>query len=548
MEYDWNPTEDYDVVVLGSGAAGLTAAAAAAGDDLRIAVLEKAPQLGGTTALSGGIAWLPANRLAHQADVDDSREQAVRYLAALSLGRPNPDLEEAFVDGIDALLDFLDSTPLRLQLVPGFPDYHPEHPGGLAGGGRSLEPALFSFDTIGPWAQLVAGAPMPRLLSEIPIGGGTGIVDPDVESARRQATLEGLGRGLVGALLAGCLHRGIRPEVDARATRLHIEDGRVRGVEVQSPHGRRMISTRTVVLATGGFEQDAELVDDFLRGPIATPPGAPTNTGDGLRMAARVGARLGNMREAWWVPVVRVGDDVDQDRHTLQLLLRERTLPRSIMVNRRGHRFANEAANYNALGGAFHTLDPTSFDYVNHPAWLVFDQGFVDRYGGFGRAPGASVPQSILRADTLDELAVATGVTATALADTVVRWNGMAEAGIDTDFGRGQSVYDGWCGDRERYPGPRATLGPIDTAPYYAVQVHNSALGTKGGPKTTTDGQVLDVDGRVIDGLYAAGNVMAAPTGSAYGGAGGTIGPAMVFGYKAGRHAAAAARSARTGV
>ena len=157
-----------------------------------------------------------------------------------------------------------------------------------------------------------------------------------------------------------------------------------------------VVRAGAVVLATGGFEYDDDLVRAFLRGPMREPAGVPSNTGDGLRMAMRVGAALGAMREAWWVPVVRLPGERADGGSNVQLVLRERTLPRSIVVNRSGRRFTNEAANYNALGGAFHTFDPGSFDYVNQPCWLVFDQGFVDAYGGFGTGPGGPAPSWLI--------------------------------------------------------------------------------------------------------------------------------------------------------
>jgi len=292
------------------------------------------------------------------------------------------------------------------------------------------------------------------------------------------------------------------------------------------------------VIATGGFESDEALVRDFLRGPIRYPAGVATNTGDGLRMAMRVGAMLGNMREAWWVPVAALPKEHPDDRQPVLLVLRERTLPRSILVNRFGRRFTNEAANYNALGGAFHQFDPTSFSYQNQPCWLVFDQGFVDRYGGFGAPAGGAAPDWVRRADDLASLAAEIDVPPNELEATVQRFNELAANGHDDDFLRGDSAYDGWCGDRSQYPGTAATLGPLDTGPYHAVEIVSSTLGTKGGPRTDVDGAVLDVDGNVIPGLFAAGNAMAGATGMVYGGAGGTLGPALVFGYRAGRRAA----------
>jgi 3-oxosteroid 1-dehydrogenase len=535
------PAAPVDVVVLGTGAAGLVAALAAADSGASVTIVEKAPHIGGTTALSGGVMWLPANPVARAAGVVDAREDALDYLSSLSNGMIRPELAAAFVDGVDPVVDWLQrSTPIRLQLVEGYPDYHPEHPGGKAGGGRSCEPTLFPLARLGDWQARIAGPPRRALNRESPLGGGTGVLDPDVLAERVNKTLEGGGRALVAALLKGCLDRGIEPLTDARATRLLLEDGAVRGVEVEHRAQSLRLRADAVVIATGGFEFDPELARAFLRGPMSLPPGAPTNTGDGLRMAMRVGAALGNMREAWWVPVVELPGSREDGGHNVYLLLRERTLPRSIMVNAAGRRFTNEAVNYNALGSALHEVDPVAFSYGNQPCWLLFDHEFVQRYGGFGSLPG-DIPSWIPRSPTLHGLAELIGVSSVQLAATVDRWNHMVDAGQDEDFGRGESAYDWWCGDRAVPAGRTATLGRVDRGPFYAVEVISSCLGTKGGPRTTVDAAVIDVDERVVPGLFAVGNAMAGPTGMVYGGAGGTLGPAVVFGHRAGR---AAARSA----
>jgi 3-oxosteroid 1-dehydrogenase len=533
----------YDVVVLGTGAAGLTAALAAADAGATVGIFEKAPLLGGTTCLSSGVAWLPDNKYGAAAGVSDSREDALTYLMSLSHGMILPDLAEAFVDNVAPLLEWLESrTPLQLQLVPGYPDYHPERPGGKPAGGRSTEPALFSFDELGVWAERLIGRTRAMTVGETPIGGGTGFLAADIEAERQAQRIEGLGRAMVGALLKGLLDHGVQPVVNARAQRLVTTGGRVTGVLFDDPDGAfEVAASKGVVLATGGFEWDADLVRDFLRGPMTRPASVPTNTGDGLRMAMRVGAMLGNMREAWWVPVCELPGQHTYGAQAVYLVQRERTVPGTIMVNKQGDRFTNEAANYNAMGGALHQLDAGTFDYVNDPCWLVFDSRLLARYGGFGVPPGCPVPEWVAAADDLAKLAAEIGVPTAALARTVDHWNELVDAGADTDFHRGDSAFDGFVGDRGSYPGPESTLGRLDTGPYYAVRLHSSTLGTKGGPRTTTDAAVLDVDGEVIAGLYAAGNVMAGPTGMVYGGAGGTLGPALVFGYLAGKAVASSA-------
>jgi hypothetical protein len=245
------------------------------------------------------------------------------------------------------------------------------------------------------------------------------------------------------------------------------------------------------------------------------------------------------MREGWWSPIVSFpGQRADGGANAL-LASRERALPGSLMVNGEGRRFTNEAANYNAFGGAFHVLDASRFEYPNLPSYLIFDQTVIDKFGVFGAPPGGGVPDWVTRAATLSELAGKLGLPADRLAETVKAFNDNARAGTDPDFSRGQSAFDRFPGGRTTGdPGsPLSTLGPVETAPFYAVEVLSSLLGTKGGPRTDGEGRVLDVDGNAIEGLYAAGNVMASPTGMVYGGAGATLAVAGVWGMLAGRAA-----------
>ena len=538
----------YDVVVLGTGAAGLTAAIAAHDAGARVAVFEKADEVGGTSAWSGGMVWIPMNGHMAELGIEDRREDVLTYLMSMSHGLRSEELVGAFVDAGPEVVEYLEAkTPARFQVIRDFPDYHPEHPGAARGGGRSMECPLFPFADLGEWQHRVTVGPQLSgniLMSETSLGRGAPGGVPAQEMERRKVRDErGAGQGLVGALLKGCLDRGVAPVTGARALELVTEGGSVVGVVLETEEGRREVrATGGVVLATGGFEWDRDLVTTFLRGPLERTAAIPTNTGDGLRMAMRIGAGLGNMREAWWVPII----DVPMPDGTTAgwQVNGERSRPHSIMVNKKGVRFADEASNYNALGAAFHVLDVTDFDYVNHPAWLVFDDFYLARYGlaGFRSRSGAPTPDWIVEAATVDELADRIGVPATALAETVQRWNHGAAQGRDPDFRRGESLHDRWWGDSAFGDGPESTVGPVDTAPYYAVRVYSGCLGTKGGPRTDADGQVLDVDGRPLRGLYAAGNVMASVLGMTYGGAGGTLGPAMVFGFLSGRHAAARAQ------
>ncbi|MCU0261923.1 MAG: FAD-binding protein, partial [Ilumatobacteraceae bacterium] len=497
------------------------------------------------TAWSGGQVWIPNNPHMRDVGVDDSRERAITYIMSLSRGMLEERLVEAYVDAGPEMIELLEAkTPVQFYAVPGMPDYHPEFPGGSPGGGRTLECPIFPFAELGEWAARVTPSPYfadPRItMSETPLGKAVPEPPSPEELARRSERDErGCGQALAGRLLKACLDRGIAPRTGCAGRELIVRDGAVVGIVVDTPDGPIEVETaRGVILASGGFEWDPELVRTFLRGPMTHPVSMPTSTGDALRMSMRVGAALSNMREAWWIPVGVVPEGGNAMGRNL--VNGQRTLPHSIMVNRRGRRFTNEAANYNAFGAAFHVEDVSRFEYANLPCWLVFDQTYVDRYGFRVSAGGGAgdVPAWIPRGDTPAQLAEQLGIDADELARTIERWNEHCEAGHDPDFGRGDSAFDCWWGDPYRKGRRDATLGPLTTGPYYAFEIHSGCLGTKGGPRVDPDARVLDLDGAPIPGLYAAGNAMGSPFGMTYGGPGGTLGPAMVFGYLAGRHAA----------
>jgi succinate dehydrogenase/fumarate reductase flavoprotein subunit len=537
---------EVDVAVLGSGGAALAAAVTAADGGAATVVLERADLVGGTSATSGGICWIPNNH--HQAalGIQDSREDALAYLSSLSLGVMDMELATAFIDNGPAAIRYLEeNTPLKFHIAIGYPDYHPENPGGKPAGGRSLDPDLFSFKELGPWADRVnrqgtdlhPQAPVrPVMLVE---SMETGLPSPEVLQERASRDERGLGQALIGALLKGCLDREVPVMTGIRARDLVRSGDAVIGVRCERDGRDYWVKARkAVILATGGFEWNRDLVNAFLRGPLDGPASPPENEGDGLLMAMDIGAALGNMSEAWWMPTIPIPGETVRGKPLFRLCLAERTLPGSILVNRRGRRFVNEAANYNDIGRAFHTFDPLEFSFANNPAWLVFDEGFRSRYPIGGYMPGAPLPDGFLfTGETLESLAAAIGVDAANLEATVERFNTYAAKGEDPDFQRGVSAYDTYNGDRSK-PGAFATLGTIEQAPFHAIKLVAGALGTKGGPKTNADGQVLDIRGRVIPGLYAAGNAMAGSTGLVYGGAGGTLGPGLTFGYLAGRAAA----------
>jgi succinate dehydrogenase/fumarate reductase flavoprotein subunit len=539
---------EVDIIILGCGPAGMAAALAAHEAGAKVALIERFDRVGGTGAVSGGVIWVADNPRQRAAGMADSRAEALAYFRSLAHGDLVDDTLEAFVDRGPEALAFLEEIgALKVALLDGYPDYYLDRPGAKPAGGRALDHDLFGLNELGLWADRITAIEeiKPMMLRETPLGGGSGVVAP-AELQRRIANNErGFGQAMVARLLKACLDRGIEPLLGVETRRLIRDGDRVIGIEgLHEGAPLTLTARRGVIIATGGFEWDPDKRQAFLRGPMEAPASPPTARGDGLALAMASGAKLGNMTQAWWAPTLVIPDvpwpapHFGGEQRAAPVLI-ERTVPHSIMVNRAGTRFCNEAANYSALAGAFHTFDPQSYDYPNLPAWLVFDADYVERYPIGPRLPGQPVPGWVLRADTLEGLAGLIGVPTTALAQTVARFNAHAAAGHDPDFQRGTSAYDHFYGDRSR-EGTAVTLGPVARAPFFAVEIRMGLLGTNGGPRTDGAARILGHDDAPIAGLYGAGNAIACPTGGIYAGAGGTLGPALTFGYIAGRSAALA--------
>ncbi|MDQ1647640.1 MAG: 3-oxosteroid 1-dehydrogenase, partial [Cryptosporangiaceae bacterium] len=527
---------EFDVVVVGSGAAGMTAALTAAHHGLSAVVLEKAQHFGGSTARSGGGLWVPCNEVLREAGVVDSAEQARRYLAEVV----GPDVpvarQRALISHGPAMLSLvLARTPLRFAWVPGYADYYPEAPGGLAAG-RTIEPVPLDARVLGaerrhlapPYAAvpdgvtvtaadyrwLSLGTRSPRAL----LAGGRIARRWLAARALRRPTLS-MGQALAAGLRAGLAGLGVPVWLETPLTDLHAEHGRVTGV--WAGQGRLVRARKGVVLASGGFEHNEAMRRRYQQDPVgAWTVGAPGNTGDSIEAGQHLGGALGLMDDAWWGPSIPLPGGPF-------FCLAERSLPGSLLVNSAGRRFVNESAPYVDAVHAMYDGHATGVGHI--PAWLILDQRYRDRYLLAGRAPHQPLPRSwyesgaVHRAATLAALAERIGVPAAALADTVERFNGFAETGRDEDFRRGESVYDRYYGDPRTRPNP--CLGSVGKAPFYAIQIVPGDLGTKGGLRTDERARVLREDGTAIPGLYAAGNTSAAVMGHSYAGAGATIGP-----------------------
>jgi 3-oxosteroid 1-dehydrogenase len=528
-----------DVIVLGTGAAGLAAAIAAHDGGAEVLVLEKADLIGGTTGVSGGMPWVPCNRHLADVGVADSREEALAYIGRLTLGRePDPALIERYVDEAAGVIDYLEHhTPLRLSAPPSFSDYFADQVGGKPCG-RSLEPDPFDARSeLGDWAPRLRTSPfMPRLtMAE---GGKFQMgepVDLSIIGEREAADIRVLGGGLVAALFKGLLDRGIETLTRTRAIELVVHDGAVTGVVAFSPEGRLHLGARRgVVLACGGFEWNEDMVKAFVGRPVvALSP--PYNEGDGHRMAMRVGAELGNMYSVWGQPAV-VDPSVTYEGRTLYQFEVLRNLAGTVMVNRHGERFTNEGVAYNDMTKAFGAFDPVTIDYPNRsPAWLIFDDDFRQRWPIMSILPGSPTPDWLPHAPTLKELAAQIDIDGGALEQTIATWNTYAAKGEDPEFHRG-TVW--WEAFSTGGPSVKKNIGPIHQPPFYALAIHDGVLGTNGGMRITVDGEVRHVEGGTIPGLYAAGNASANVFGPTYPGGGATIGPALTFGFLAGRHAA----------
>jgi 3-oxosteroid 1-dehydrogenase len=476
------------VIVAGSGASGLVAALAAAAGGADVLVLERSELLGGTTALGGGRVWVPANHCPENAG--DSAEAARTYLGGLFPAR-YAHMTEAFLANAPAMARFVEErSPHRFAACPAYPDYHPERTGATAGG-RCLDMRLADLSVMAPEARQVRVPPgyLPMTQAEWEGWRFPYRFDWKLLRQREAAGLRANGVALAAALVDGVLKAGGRIETGARLTGVTTgPDGPVNSTVTAAVVDRggatEQVPASAVILATGGFDWNEDLRREWHpEAQRASFPGntaaSPGNTGDALRIARALGAAADNLGEGWWMPMMAVpGEEVDGTPYP-RSLIRERAVPRQIMVNAAGRRFTDEASPYNEVGKAMHRADDGGCP--GDPAFLVFDEGFTRRYSLPGFSAGA-VPAWLPRAESLGALAALIGVDPEGLERTVTRWNKACADGEDPEFGRGGNVYDQYGGDPEAWPTPN--LGPIAEPPFYAARVPAGTIGTKGGPVT----------------------------------------------------------------
>jgi 3-oxosteroid 1-dehydrogenase len=535
--------EHVDVVVVGSGAAGLVAAIGTAAAGRRTLLLEASDEFGGTTALSGGRVWIPANGTPENAG--DTPEAAERYLSGIFDER-YPDFVHTFVANAPRMARFVEEhSPHRFVVCPNYPDYHPLREGATVGG-RCFDMEVLDTTALVPEARRVREAPGYSPIRHREWEAWRYPMNMDAELLRRRYEEGGRtgGVGLAAALVDGAVRAGADLRPSTRLVDVIVEGGVVTGVLVQGAEvdaPPRRIATTAVVLATGGFDGDDALRAELLPAGLGVTAAAPTNTGVALRIAERLGLPLAGLHDGWWMPMTQVPGETVDGRVYPKGLVRERGTPRAVIVNTAGERFIDEASPYNEFGKAMHVVDSDG-NTPNREAYMVFDEGFRRRYPFPGLTASGDLPAHVVCAPSLSALAQTIGVDAAGLERTVERWNGFARTGVDEDFDRGGNPYDRYYGDPWADGNPN--LGPIDEAPFYATRLHSGSIGSKGGPTTDTDGRVLGADGP-IPGLYAAGNAAAFWTGDGYPGPGATLSVGMVMGLLAAESIVAESAAAR---
>ncbi len=557
-----NPDLTVDWLVVGAGAAGMTGAVVAHQSGGSVLVVEKEAVYGGTTAKSGGVAWIPANHRQAEVGVRDSVDEGYAYLKALIGDSVSDARIRAYATRASEMLCFMSThSHVSYSALPRYMDYY-EHLPGYKPGGRSMDNAPIDLRRLGADAGTIRLGHYDGLLLPFNVTVEEGqalqemnarayltglrlllryLLDIPARWKRQRDNRLTLGPALVARLRLSLQDRGIPLWLNAPVRELVRDGSRVCGALVEKEGKvQRVEARRGVLLATGGFSHNAALRQRYQRAPIGDKwtAAAPGATGDAVTMGTRIGAALGFMECAWWSPTYTIPDG------RVLALIAGKSNPGSIMVNRQGRRFANEAQPYEDLVKAQYQSEARGEGAI--PCYLVFDATYRGKYAVGHLKPGkverdAGIPREnftsglLTKADTLEELADKLQIDGAALSQTVADFNHHARRGEDPGFGRGATQHDRYYADRTVSPNP--SLGPLETPPYYALRCDPGDLDTKGGLLCDEYARVMDTGGKVIEGLYAAGNASAAVMGNTYPGAGATIGSAMTFAYIAARHA-----------
>lgn len=523
--------DETDVIVVGSGAAALVAALRSAVGGASVLVLEKTGKIGGTSAMSGGMTWIPANRLMLEAGYADSVAEALAYVRATApegWSATEDRLWQAQVINGPRMLDFiLEKSAVRF-VIADVPDPHMELPGAKEKG-RLLAPDVVNGRRLGRYFGLVRNSTIPQELTYDESVKAEMFRRPIRAHLRHAGTIagrwlsktRGKGNALIMGLLSGCLAAGCRLELNARAVELVTDEmGSVTGVVVEAGGRRQALRARKgVVLATGGFEWDSELLDTNFPGNVEFLSSPSTNTGDGLKMAVKIGAATAHMNQA----NIMLQPPVYYEKSLHGLPLRIHAEPDAIFVDADGRRFASE---YEFNVADWTVRDTDRGRKLKRPAWIVSHWPMVRR-AWLIKWYKRYKPGWLVTAGNLDELALKTGLPAEPLKETVARFNRFAATGVDEDFHRGAaSDYEA------RLAASVGLMAPINRPPFVAYELRPSILGTKGGVRTNEKGQALRPDGTAISGLYCAGNVMANPIGMRTPSqVGTTLGQYMTWGY-----------------
>ena len=535
-------SDPWDVIILGSGVAGLAAALAAHELGLRPLVLEKASRLGGGTVSSYGLIWVGHNHLAQAAGHRDTREEVIAYMRFLGGGSCDDTRMSAFVEHSPAALRFFEQCGVRFHVVRGLTDhYYGKSPGSHAVG-RSVEADLISGFDLGDWHERVAvpdDVPCFVTMEEQIAWGGINSFshwDPDVVRERKHQDMRGKGLGLICHFLRALRARGVTVLTDQHVERLAVEDHRVTGVVMRS--GKTLTTRKGVILATGGYSANPQMCMQFEQLPgfahEASGSAPASLTGDGLVLGAEIGGVLHKIENSLRVMLsYTIPPEVPGGMPTcVHAGIVELCSPHTIVVNRYGQRFADETF-FQGIVPQLRWFDPVRHEYPNLPAYLIFDAQYLKKYSFANQPVGSEVPTTVARGGSLPVLAAELGIDREQLETTVRRFNSFVERGTDEDFHRGESQWK--LASARAAPSTNGSLGTIEQPPFYGIELH-PAGGSSVGLLADSRGRVIHQRRYPIPGLYASGNVAAATEQGIGYQAGLSLASSMTFSYLAVGH------------